>query len=390
MTGSADRPQWIPIQEMVPEGSIGEELLSRIPDLGARLRPETIFEQSLRPSLFVRENPDLSTYGNILRLPAESLATFSPKFKLPARLDDYLRGLSTLPHSRLLAAIYGRPQFSAPLDREQEIVEGVESILDQMPDKRMLTVIVLRFGLYDGITRTLKEIGRRPEERVAGERVRQIEGKGLRYLRHQSPLEKYLVLPEVSLGREVFGAVLGADLPELDGGESKRALHISRDIAEKLNYLPPYGLYSYFSIRDLVMADLSQAEYADITGPVKDEIASALQRRAREVEDKLRVEVEQQALDEAQNQAEIVELRNSLLPEIELSHQLLERVDDVLLTDLGLPTRWRNALKGRKNDIITVGALLRMNRQRLQDIYGVGVKAEAEIIEKLTAFLKSQ
>lgn len=40
----------------------------------------------------------------------------------------------------------------------------------------------LRFGLYDGRTRTLEEVGK--EFNVTRERIRQIEAKALRKLKH--------------------------------------------------------------------------------------------------------------------------------------------------------------------------------------------------------------
>ena len=45
-------------------------------------------------------------------------------------------------------------------------------------------VIKLRFGLYDGRTRTLEEVGQ--EFNITRERIRQIEAKALRKLRHPS------------------------------------------------------------------------------------------------------------------------------------------------------------------------------------------------------------
>jgi RNA polymerase primary sigma factor len=45
-------------------------------------------------------------------------------------------------------------------------------------------VIKLRFGLYDGRTRTLEEVGQ--EFEITRERIRQIEAKALRKLRHPS------------------------------------------------------------------------------------------------------------------------------------------------------------------------------------------------------------
>ena len=49
-------------------------------------------------------------------------------------------------------------------------------------------VIVLRFGLVDGHPRTLEEVGK--EFNVTRERIRQIEAKALRKLRHPSRSRK--------------------------------------------------------------------------------------------------------------------------------------------------------------------------------------------------------
>ena len=49
-------------------------------------------------------------------------------------------------------------------------------------------VIALRFGLEDGRARTLEELGR--EFNVTRERIRQIEAKALRKLRHPSRSKK--------------------------------------------------------------------------------------------------------------------------------------------------------------------------------------------------------
>ena len=46
-------------------------------------------------------------------------------------------------------------------------------------------VLRLRFGLEDGRARTLEEVGK--EFNVTRERIRQIEAKALRKLRHPSP-----------------------------------------------------------------------------------------------------------------------------------------------------------------------------------------------------------
>lgn len=59
--------------------------------------------------------------------------------------------------------------------------EQMEEILEQL-NERERKVLVMRFGLADGINRTLEDVGK--EFNVTRERVRQIEAKALRKLRH--------------------------------------------------------------------------------------------------------------------------------------------------------------------------------------------------------------
>jgi RNA polymerase primary sigma factor len=59
----------------------------------------------------------------------------------------------------------------------------VEDLLALLP-QRERTVLRLRYGLEDGRTRTLEEVGR--DLRVTRERIRQIEVRALRKLRHPS------------------------------------------------------------------------------------------------------------------------------------------------------------------------------------------------------------
>ncbi len=71
----------------------------------------------------------------------------------------------------------------APADAasHQMLKEAVNAVLDTLSDREQ-KVIKLRFGLDDGRTRTLEEVGR--EFDVTRERIRQIEAKALRKLRH--------------------------------------------------------------------------------------------------------------------------------------------------------------------------------------------------------------
>ncbi len=69
----------------------------------------------------------------------------------------------------------------------QLLKENMEEILATLSDREK-RVLILRFGLYDGRPRTLEEVGK--EFNVTRERIRQIEAKALRKLRHPSRSKK--------------------------------------------------------------------------------------------------------------------------------------------------------------------------------------------------------
>jgi RNA polymerase primary sigma factor len=65
--------------------------------------------------------------------------------------------------------------------------DQVKKVLDLLSDRER-EVLQLRFGLDDGRYRTLDEVGK--EFKVTRERIRQIESKALRKLRHPSRSRK--------------------------------------------------------------------------------------------------------------------------------------------------------------------------------------------------------
>ena len=65
--------------------------------------------------------------------------------------------------------------------------EQIEDVLGSL-NEREQKVLKLRFGLEDGRARTLEEVGK--EFDVTRERIRQIEAKALRKLRHPSRSKK--------------------------------------------------------------------------------------------------------------------------------------------------------------------------------------------------------
>ncbi len=77
----------------------------------------------------------------------------------------------------------------APADAAANVLlkESLEEVLNTLTPREK-KVIILRFGLADGHPRTLEEVGK--EFNVTRERIRQIEAKALRKLRHPSRSKK--------------------------------------------------------------------------------------------------------------------------------------------------------------------------------------------------------
>jgi len=73
------------------------------------------------------------------------------------------------------------------LKKLEALKEQVEDVLESLTERER-KVLQLRFGLDDGRSRTLEEVGK--EFHVTRERIRQIEAKALRKLRHPSRSRK--------------------------------------------------------------------------------------------------------------------------------------------------------------------------------------------------------
>jgi RNA polymerase primary sigma factor len=77
----------------------------------------------------------------------------------------------------------------APSDAasRQMLKEQMDDVLSSLSEREK-EVLIMRFGLEDGRTRTLEEVGK--QFGVTRERIRQIEAKALRKLRHPSRAKK--------------------------------------------------------------------------------------------------------------------------------------------------------------------------------------------------------
>ena len=75
----------------------------------------------------------------------------------------------------------------AGVRRKTLLKEQLDEVLDTLTEREQ-KVLRLRFGMNDGRARTLEEVGK--EFDVTRERIRQIEAKALRKLRHPSRSRK--------------------------------------------------------------------------------------------------------------------------------------------------------------------------------------------------------
>ena len=75
--------------------------------------------------------------------------------------------------------------------------EKIDYVLRSLAEREK-EVIILRFGLLDGVQRTLEEVGR--HFKVTRERIRQIEMKALKNLRHPTRLRQLRELSDGESG----------------------------------------------------------------------------------------------------------------------------------------------------------------------------------------------
>ena len=134
-------------------------------DLGREPTPEEIGEQMGISAEKVRE---------IIKVSKEPVSLETPVGEEDdSHLGDFLEDPTSV-----------QPEEAAS---HQLLKEQVEAVLQSLSERER-QVITLRFGLDDGRSRTLEEVGK--EFHVTRERIRQIEAKALRKLRHPSRSRK--------------------------------------------------------------------------------------------------------------------------------------------------------------------------------------------------------
>jgi RNA polymerase primary sigma factor len=122
--------------------------------------------------------PTVSEIANAMEISEEKVKHIAKLARQPASLETPVFEPNQGQLSDLLADI----SVVSPLEELDESLqrEEIVKLLDHLKEKERRTLI-LRFGIHDGVPRTLEEIGK--EFRLTRERVRQIETEAIRKLR---------------------------------------------------------------------------------------------------------------------------------------------------------------------------------------------------------------
>jgi RNA polymerase primary sigma factor len=125
--------------------------------------------------------PTAKEIGKELEIPPEKVGEIVKVSQLPVSLES---PMGEEEDSHLGDFIEDRNALPpADAASRQLLKEQIDNVLSSLSPREQ-RVLQLRFGLEDGRSRTLEEVGK--EFNVTRERIRQIEAKALRKLRHPS------------------------------------------------------------------------------------------------------------------------------------------------------------------------------------------------------------
>jgi RNA polymerase primary sigma factor len=150
---------------------------------------ETINKLSRTTRQLIQElgrEPSYEEIGERLNIPAEKVeGVMALFFREPMSLD---MPIGEDENSRLGDLVEDQTSLAPTEATSQQLLkEQIDKVLSELTEREK-RVLELRFGLKDGHARTLEEVGK--EFAVTRERIRQIEGKALRKLRHPTRSRK--------------------------------------------------------------------------------------------------------------------------------------------------------------------------------------------------------
>jgi RNA polymerase primary sigma factor len=149
---------------------------------------ETIRKLSKVNSRLTQQNgsrPSSTEIGNEMGMHSWKVEEIFEQSRIPVSLDSPVGELEDIQ----LGDFIEDPNARAPVDvaAHQMLKEQIEEVLGTLTPREE-RIIQLRFGLEDGRSRTLEEIAK--EFNLTRERIRQIEAKAIRKLRHPSRSKK--------------------------------------------------------------------------------------------------------------------------------------------------------------------------------------------------------
>lgn len=210
--------------EIFPEGSFGRDIFPAA--LDGRNRPLAPFEQPIgklwsgRPAVGPQElrRVGLQTVKEALDAPSSVLSSLIKASQIKEHFEDFLGKMVVTPHARLLQAIFGPMvdiQASVPAEIEPDLIAAVNEAVAGLTGRHP-KILSLRYGLADGINRTLEEVG--TVLNLTSSSVHRDEHIALRSLSHRSRvkssrIEGYLTVPPHSLAVQEFGIYFQRDLP---------------------------------------------------------------------------------------------------------------------------------------------------------------------------------
>ena len=170
-----------------------QKILRAIANQGRTIRVPDYMIETINKLLRVRHRlaeeygwePSPEEIGEEMGLPPEKVREIITVAQLPVSLDALLGYDETSPLSNLPEEESALSLVDAASD--QLFKEQIDEVLSSLTDRER-KVLELRFGLLDGRSRTLEEVGQKFG--LTRERIRQIEGKALQKLRHPSRSRK--------------------------------------------------------------------------------------------------------------------------------------------------------------------------------------------------------
>lgn len=273
-------------------------------------------------------------------------------------LSDFFEDLKITPSLRLMRGVTGKTYAPLPAYREADLDQVVFNALDSLA-KRERRVVEQRYGITNWQPRTLAEVAEYFQ--VTRERIRQIENKSLRKLRHPGGLrriEKFLSLTVNSIGYEIAELdIVGSDLDSLKGLPLEELGQDALDILKTNLRVFPY----LHNLADLVQANteylnnqLSESQLEQLGVSLRDVYEKAKsgehQKKAEPTDDLTTSEKTEDSKDQ------VPAYQNRLLPDLDIPREILDLIGNNPLYEVNVPVRVYDAIK--RQGIDTIGDVI--------------------------------